>query len=103
MERIIVMLHLDYRIMPIVALQRHVILSMVMGDAVHPSLSVEKVREIVIRIVTARMVSNVEQTIVQVVSLMDLIVVLQLMMPQPTFLTVLLQPRLFPQQFYKVK
>ena len=103
MERIIVTLHLDYRIMLIVALQRHVIPSMVMDDAVRPSLSVEKVREIVIRIVTARMVSNVEQTIVQVVSLMDLIVVLQLMMPQPTFLTVLLQLRLFPQQFYKVK
>ena len=103
MEWIIVTLHLDYRIMPIVALQHHVIQSMVMDDAVHPSLSVEKVREIVIRIVTARMVSNVEQTIVQVVSLMDLIVVLQLMMPQPTFLTVLLQLRLFPQQFYEVK
>ena len=103
MELIIVTLHLDYQIMPIVALQRHVMQSMVMDDAVRPSLSVKKVREIVIRIVTARMVSNVEQTIVQVVSLMDLIVVLQLMMPQPTFLTVLLQLRLFPQQFYKVK
>ena len=77
MERIIVTLHLDYRIMPIVALQRHVIQSMVMDDAVRPSLSVEKVREIVIRIVTAMMDLYVEWTIVLKVFLLDLIVVLQ--------------------------
>ena len=77
MERIIVTLHLDYRIMPIVALQRHVIQSMVMDDAVRPSLSVEKVREIVMRIVTAMMDLYVEWTIVLKVFLLDLIVVLQ--------------------------
>ena len=43
MELIIVMLHLDYQIMPIVALQHHVMQSMGMDDAVRLSLSVEKV------------------------------------------------------------
>ena len=44
MELIIVMLHLDYQIMPIVALQHHVMQSMGMDDAVRLSLNVEKVR-----------------------------------------------------------
>ena len=59
MELIIVMLHLDYRIMQIVALQLHVMHSMVMDDAVRPSLSVEKVREIVTMTMNVMVISCV--------------------------------------------
>ena len=55
MELIIVTRPLDYQIMPIVALQHHVMQSMGMDDAVRLSLNVEKVKEIVIGIVTACM------------------------------------------------
>ena len=76
-EQTIAILHLDCQMMLIVALQIHVMLSMVMEDVAHQTLSVEKVKGIVIRIVTAMMDLYVEQTIVVQIFLLDLIVALQ--------------------------
>ena len=76
-EQTIAILHLDCQMMLIVALQIHVMLSMVMEDVAHQTLSVEKVKGIVIRIVTAMMDLYVEQTIVVQIFPLDLIVALQ--------------------------